>query len=127
MKLYVTVEQWKELSPSQTQSALALWNKRVGDHLFCEIELTVRLEAKKYNGVYYGVVTDVHENSYHSSWDMKGSTGVFKYIIGANQYPLFSYGQLVEIIIFHKNDYDLNGKTIDDLWETFKEMIKDSL
>jgi hypothetical protein len=115
LRQHITIEQFQELKEEQVNKATSFWKKKPGSLMFCEIQLTERKEAKKYNGYYHGVITSVENDSYNSSWDLKGTTGSFKYIIMVEPFPLFSYGELVEIIQEQVSPFDFNEITLDEL------------
>lgn len=115
MKQYITSQQFEELSPDQQANLMKRWTKSVGDLIYCKSEL---------DDVYFGVITEVKGGKAYSAWDMGGTTAPAMRIINGRWYPLFCYGQLVEILIdLYGHSVDLNYKTIDDLWRLVREKL----
>jgi hypothetical protein len=120
MKHHITIEQFNELSPAAKERARVIIKKQIGSIHFAELNSTDP-EIKKYNGLYTGVVTSVENNQYSINFQMK-TTGAFQYMIGEDDYPLFSIGELIEIL---KNEnLEFHTIEIDALWNQVKEILE---
>lgn len=115
MKQNISYQQFEQLSKIQQANMMKRWTEKVGDLIFC----------KPGSGdVFYGVITEVNGEKAYAAWDMQGTTAPTVRIMKSDWYPLFSYGQLVAIIIdLYGSSFDLNSKSIDDLWESVKENL----
>lgn len=121
MKRFITVEQFNELSPLAKEKSLNLIPRQVGSKVFAELCSTDR-KFKKYDGIYEGIITKATESSIHIDYQLKGTTGSFKFLIEQESYPLFSLDEL--ILILNNAGVEISSTDIDTLWEQVKTILE---
>lgn len=126
MKQHITVEQFQELTKKGQEKARSVRPRQIGSRVFVTLSRD-EMELKPYNGRYYGVVTNVKEDQYEIIYDLKGTTGAAKSLKDAPDYPLFSFGELVQICKESgQPEVSMASFHVDSLWETVKEILEDS-
>ena len=124
MKQTITIQQFKELSLNGQETLAGMLKKQVGSVVFAELNFQEK-ELKKYNGTYTGVVTKVSGNTYDTVWDLKGSTGVFKYLLSAEEYHLLSLGEMIQVIQEKVEEETVVVGNVDQLWEKVKKLVEE--
>lgn len=124
MKQYITIEQFRQLSQDAQEKARTMLPKQMGSRLFAELSLE-EPSLEEYNGIYTGVVVSLTGTNYQVIYETTGTTGPTKYLKNATDYPLFSFGELLQIVSENQPNGLLGAFVdVDDLWEKVKRTLE---
>lgn len=124
MKQTITIDQFQQLSEQAQEKARGILPKQIGSRVFATLDLEEPTMAE-YNGIHTGVIAAIKDTTYQIIYETTGSTGPTKHLKNIPDYPLFSLGELVQIMRENKPHETLGSSlNVDSLWEDVKQLLE---
>lgn len=116
MKQRISVDQLLELTSEQREKLRSLWNPENGDYIFVELN-SGDVNRSDIGGYLHSSGFFDYDPASKLIWSFSG------YEHASKMFPLFSIGQMIELLLINNLAMSLTENICDELWRAVKSIL----